>query len=72
MLAIDDVAFMDLSRIRIPLEEELRRRLWDLPITEKINEESNNEGQADKAVYVVNSSLQPDSRVVADIALKHR
>jgi hypothetical protein len=66
---------MQLAALRLP-DDAMINRMRNLYsrdlITEKINEESNNEGQADKAVYVVNSSLQPDSRVVADIALKHR
>lgn len=40
-------------------------------VTEKVNEESA-AGKSDKAIYVVNSSKNADSRIVVDISLAHK
>jgi hypothetical protein len=66
---------MQLASVRLPSDDMIARyrnlHSRDL-ITEKINEEPTAERAADKAVYVVNSTGQADSRVVADIQLKHQ
>ncbi len=66
---------LQLASARLPDDiaiDKLRRMYSRDLITEKIDDEANNGRPEDKAVYVVNSSRQPDSRVVADIQLKHQ